>query len=283
MRRAEALGALAGAARVLPDLAYGPDALHRLDLYLPDTPNPPLVAYLHGGGWHTGSRHGYDQSGPFALAECLAAGLAFAALDYRLTPAAVWPAQRDDLTAAFAFLRGNGAMGYDAARLAVMGDSAGGHLGAIMALALASKAQTQLRAAVLSYPPTDLVRLDADMDAMGRPAGDGDGRLPESSVSALIGGPVAGNEALCAATSPLTALAKMPKGVVLPRFLILHGALDPTVAPRQSLRLVEALALHIPAPDVEFALLSGAGHGDAGFEAHAPRVRAAAFLATAFG
>ncbi|GAA4312754.1 hypothetical protein GCM10023162_18670 [Klenkia terrae] len=79
-----------------------------LDLYLPSGPGPvPVVVFLHGGGWRLGSRHSagpqFTGSAPFErLAE---AGIAVAALDYRLSGEAVWPAQLHDARAAVQWLR----------------------------------------------------------------------------------------------------------------------------------------------------------------------------------
>ncbi|MFD3513384.1 alpha/beta hydrolase fold domain-containing protein [Streptomyces sp. NPDC058657] len=111
-----------------------------LDLWLPAGPGPaPLVLYVHGGAWRRGRR---DDMGlatrdwnPGPLARIAAAGCAVAAVDYRLSGEAHFPAPLDDLRAArrWLALRAD-ELGIDAARTVVWGESAGGHLASLLAL-----------------------------------------------------------------------------------------------------------------------------------------------------
>ncbi|HZZ97772.1 MAG TPA: alpha/beta hydrolase fold domain-containing protein [Jatrophihabitantaceae bacterium] len=84
---------------------------------------PRAVLYLHGGGYVVGSARMYR-----ALAGYLArvSGAVVFTLDYRLAPEHVYPAALDDAVAAFRTLVAE--HGFDAARIAVAGDSAGGGL-----------------------------------------------------------------------------------------------------------------------------------------------------------
>lgn len=106
------------------------------DLYRPagDTPAPALVA-VHGGGWKAGDRGFYRHLGPW-LAE---RGVAVFAIDYRLADpkgGGAYPAAVHDVRAAVQFLRREaGRLGVDGARLGLIGDSAGAHLSALVALA----------------------------------------------------------------------------------------------------------------------------------------------------
>ena len=129
--------AAAPADRELRDLAYcdGPDAdpkKHKLDLFLPAAAGRfPVLMWIHGGGWCMGDRWLYASVGRrFA-----AAGIGFAAISYRLSPAVRHPAHVQDCARAFAWLRAHVAEhGGDPERLFVSGQSAGGHLSALLAL-----------------------------------------------------------------------------------------------------------------------------------------------------
>jgi acetyl esterase len=103
----------------------------RARLYIADdTDDAPVVVYLHGGGWVLGGLETHD-----GLCRVLAdrSGCAVLAVDYRLAPEHPYPAAFEDLERAVGWLRDTGAAhhGLDAARLAIAGDSAGGHLAAV--------------------------------------------------------------------------------------------------------------------------------------------------------
>ncbi|MET7401109.1 alpha/beta hydrolase [Dactylosporangium sp. NPDC005572] len=90
-----------------------------------------VVVYAHGGGWVLGDLDTHD-----GLCRALAAetGWSVLAVDYRRAPEHPFPAAPDDLDTALAWLRSSGpALGLDPARIAVAGDSAGGHLATVAA------------------------------------------------------------------------------------------------------------------------------------------------------
>lgn len=108
---------------------------NRLDLYLPtasaDGRKPPLVMFVHGGGWMGGSKELHKDLGR-TFAE---RGFACAVINYRLAPIAKWPAHVDDCALAFAWLVAHAdEFGYDAGNVFLMGHSAGGHLVSLLAL-----------------------------------------------------------------------------------------------------------------------------------------------------
>jgi acetyl esterase len=110
----------------------------------------PVLVWIHGGGWVIGSA-----AETIATAKDLAAGsnCIVVSLDYRLAPEWPAPAAFDDCLAATTWVLEHGAeIGADATRVAVGGDSAGGNLSALVALALGDR----LRFQVLVYPATDL-------------------------------------------------------------------------------------------------------------------------------
>jgi len=120
----------------------------------PSTTPPPLLVYFHGGGWVIGDLDTHD-----TLCRSLAAnaGCAVLAVDYRLSPEHRFPAAVDDAVAAFRFARREAeALGVDAARIAVGGDSAGGNLAAVTCLAQRDAGGPLPVFQLLIYPATDM-------------------------------------------------------------------------------------------------------------------------------
>jgi acetyl esterase/lipase len=247
------------------NLAYGSASDRQvLDLYLPEAASGPVpvVVWVHGGAFMMG-----DKSDPQSLAALRAAGFAVAAINYRLSGTDQWPAQRDDVMAAVAYLRANATdLGIDPARIALFGASAGGHLVSTAGLTLAADPGTAVRAVVDWYGPVDFTTMDADMEATRITRATGRNDAADSPESALIGATVADNPELARAASPLQALADLPEGAQLPPFLIMHGDADDFVAPAQSERLRDALLAHPGQSGVTFEIVPGAGHGSGAFQ-----------------
>ena len=113
------------------DIAYGADPLQHIDFWRADGPDAPLVIFIHGGGWKRGDKS--NATGAAKVAHSLAAGYAFASIDYRLVPAATVEQQAQDIADAVAALRAQAAtLGVDASRIVLMGHSAGAHLAALV-------------------------------------------------------------------------------------------------------------------------------------------------------
>jgi acetyl esterase/lipase len=105
------------------------------DLYAPKADGKyPVVIAVHGGGWQLGSRDSYRYWGPYLAAR----GYALFAASYRFSKPGEpsYPMAVHDIRAAVQFVKGQGAaIKADPERVALMGDSAGGHLAALVALA----------------------------------------------------------------------------------------------------------------------------------------------------
>lgn len=113
----------------------------------------PLLVFFHGGGWVVGSIDSHD-----APCRVLAehAGVRVLSVDYRLAPEHPFPAAPRDALAAYRWVVDHAAqLGADASRLAVGGDSAGGNLAAVTAIAAASEG-VPLRFQLLIYPAVEL-------------------------------------------------------------------------------------------------------------------------------
>jgi len=226
----------------------------KLDLFLPkEGNNLPLIIRIHGGAWLAGNK---EMEGP---GDYVRRGYAVARINYRLSQHAIFPAQIEDCKAAVRFLRAN-AQKYnlDPNRFAAWGESAGGHLSALLGttgdvnefdvgenLGVSSRVQ----AVVDYFGPTDFLQMEAHRLPNGMVH-----NSPDSPEAKLIGGPVQENREKAAKANPIAYITKDA-----PPFLIVHGDKDPLVPHHQS-ELLEA-ALKKAGVPVTFYTVKGGGHG----------------------
>ena len=117
----------------------------------------PLVLAFHGGGWCWGSP---EQSRWVAGRIAARTGAVVVAPAYRLAPEHPYPAAVEDCWTALGWVVAHAVeLGCDADRIAVLGDSAGGTLAAVMALRARDEGAPRIRGQVLIYPVVDLVGL----------------------------------------------------------------------------------------------------------------------------
>lgn len=126
----------------------GPGGPLRLRVYSPDTTGPwPVLLYAHGGGFVIGDLETHDK---VCRTLCYHAGMLVVAVDYRLAPEHPFPAAPDDVEAALRWVLANAAaLGGDASRIAMVGDSAGAQLALVAARRVKAEA---VRALGLIYP-----------------------------------------------------------------------------------------------------------------------------------
>jgi acetyl esterase/lipase len=227
------------------DIVYGivADADLKLDLAQPDGPGPfPTVICIHGGAWMSGSKSGWT---PVMLL-LNQNGYAAAAVDYRFAPAHQYPAQIDDVRLAVRYLRAHAAeLKIDPTRLAVAGDSAGGHLALMVGL---QNPEEGVRGIIDLYGPSDMTRWQATPDGE-KALGMDSGKLLE-----MVFGTQDRTSTALKNASPLFFVASGR-----PPVLTLHGDSDPIVKIEQSEWLHDALR-KAGVPE-KLVVVKGASHG----------------------
>ena len=238
----------AGRVTVENDVVFGTGGGRdlRCNIYRPpdQRPNAPSVLLVHGGGWSQGDRsqlHGYG----ILLGRV---GYLCVACEYRLSGESKWPAQIHDVKAALRWMRANaGDLGIDPDKIAVSGNSAGGHLALIVGGTPNlpqfegeggnAGVSTDIAAVIAFYAPAALSRESAEVD----------------SVLTMLMGDHPTAEALRGVS---------PVSHVNPNFpptMLVHGAKDELVPPEASLRMYRDLnEAGVPA---ELHMFAGEPHG----------------------
>ena len=231
-----------------------------MDIYTPRTPAStapaPVAVYIHGGGMTFGDRR------PVGLGAALAHqdgalfeplrrqlnghGFVVVSIDYRLLPAARWPAQIEDARCAVRFLRTHASdLGIAADRIGVWGSSAGAMLASLLGVTgrgarggQPMEESSAVQAVVDMFGPTDLNDIsDSPLFLRG-------------IVQVGVGSSIERRRAM----SPIT-----HAGAGAPPFLILHGDEDEDVPLRHSVRFAQRL--RSAGVDTTLIIVHGAGHG----------------------
>lgn len=207
------------AAEVRQDIVYK-DGL-RLDVRMPDGAGPfPVAILVHGGGWVGGGKTEYIH---FIFEPLTQAGIASVSIDYRLAPQHKWPACAEDVEAAIQWTFAHAAeYKFDPARVALVGESAGGHLAAYAGIRTTHK----LAAIVSFYGVHDFVARAFQFARI------------DPNVSALfgIGSLNADTAVVLREASPYTHVR-----AGLPPFLMIHGTADSAVPYAQSVDMCSKL------------------------------------------
>jgi acetyl esterase/lipase len=237
------------------DLVYarvGGLALH-LDLHIPVTQSGPLIVYVHGGAWRSGDKSDVP------ILDLVSSGFPIASVNYRLTPDAPFPANIHDIKAAIRFLRATQAEHrIDAARIAIIGSSAGGHLAALTGVTNGHPElegavgdhpgqSSAVQAVVSFYGASNLATILGQSTPQAR-------KMRAPALQLLLRGQPDEKPGLARLASPVFHLD--PRD---PPVLLLHGDADPQMPPAQSAEFAAACR-RIGLP-VEHLVLPGAGHG----------------------
>lgn len=251
---------------VQKDIEYVPGGgkSRTLDLYRPKSSEEalPLMVFIHGGGWRSGSKDGCP-------ARYLAQhGYAVASINYRLTREATFPAAIEDCRAAIRFLRANSEKyRLQPDRVAVSGGSAGGHLAALVGTSAAVDFSGGPDATNIVGKVDESVRVQAVVDLYG--ASDltllmaneawRDHGVSQAAIQML--GSSADDPELMKKSkwaSPTTYV-----GRDTPPFLIQHGDAD-RVIPLEQARVMDAV-LKKAGVETTLMVMPGAGHAGGAF------------------
>lgn len=193
------------------------------------------------------------------LGGLLKRGWAIASIDYRLSGEARFPAQIQDVQAALQFLRVRGQeFGVNAGRMAIGGDSAGGHLALFAALTLDPPALATIEsksshdpivAAISFYGPSNLTIILSQSTPHGLNV-----RIP--ALQSLLGCQPEEDPELARQASPVFHVHQNA-----PPLLLIHGDQDPQVPVNQSLELLGAYQEAGLGDRIHLDIVHGAGHG----------------------
>ena len=138
---------------LIPSIHGGPDMLAFLFRPAQARAGAGAILHIHGGGMVMGSVR-QMQAGPAALAA--AAGVPVLSVEYRLAPENPFPAPQEDCLSALVWLAAQAdALGFDAQRIVVAGESAGGGLAAALAIMARDLGGPALAGQLLTYPMLD--------------------------------------------------------------------------------------------------------------------------------
>ena len=256
---AEAIWKLAGsppAVELTPDVVYSEGSSRPLKMHVlrpkaqPKEPLP-VVVFVHGGGWFEGHRN----RGLGPLAHFAERGYLCASIEYRLSGEAKFPAQIEDVKEAIRFLRAKAKEFHlDPERIGVWGQSAGGHLAALLGTSGEVKElegaggwrkfSSRVQAVVDWNGPTDFLE-PVQMKHWAE-------RKDDAFVK-LVGGTPEANKDKAVRANPATYATPDD-----PPFLIIHGDADEVVLLSQSESLYNALKR--AGVDATLNVVKGAGH-----------------------
>ena len=206
-----------GGMEIAENIAFGPDPRQKLDVYAPkDSQALPVVLFIYGGSWNTGSKDDYA----FVARSIAARGYVVVVADYRLVPQVLYPDFVTDGALALRWMKDNiSRYGGDPRRMSVVGHSAGAYNAVMIALnpkilSSSGLARRDLKAAIGIAGPYDFLPLDDQV-----------------TIAAFQKWPN------LIETQPVNYASR-----AAPPMLLLHGADDITVYPRNTKALATKLS-----------------------------------------
>ncbi|HJS19385.1 MAG TPA: alpha/beta hydrolase [Anaerolineales bacterium] len=230
---------------MLTNVAYcSADPAQTMDIYFPASGGPwPAVVYVHGGGWMHGDK---SEAAMFAMGMS-SLGYLVVSINYRLSPAATFPAMIEDVKCAIRALRAQAAdYNLDPNRIAAMGASAGGHLVSLLGTTEAGSGWDVGEHLDQSSRVQAVISLAGLMD-MSQPFPNAEGNDIETMNR------IGFNESNKMEASPITHVTADD-----PPFLLIHGERDELVPYEQSQLMYERLVqANVPA---QLVIVSNASH-----------------------
>lgn len=219
------IAAASGCAADFKDIEYSrPDGKPLLlDAKIPDGKGPfPTAIIVHGGSWTGGNKGVYIRPLKPVLEQ---AGYGWFSIDYRLGEAGKFPANVTDVQTAVAWVRAHAKQYHvDKKRIALIGESAGGHLVAMVGAE--DKSASHVAAVVDFYGPNDMRTMPQQMP------------VPALGVEKLIGA-TTWNEESKKTIAEASPIVYVHKG--MPPFLFIHGTKDTLVPFQMSPVMCEAM------------------------------------------
>jgi acetyl esterase/lipase len=256
------------------DVPYaGLSPAQKLDIYLPgEGAGPfPVIVSIHGGAF-MGCDKADLQVTP--MLQGLKRGYAVVSINYRLSGEAKFPALVHDAKAAVRWIRANALRyGFNPARIAAWGGSAGGYQASMLGVSAGIAELEDLdlgnpdqpcdvQAVVSWFGPTDFLKMDKQLTASGFPPPPDQLHIDANSPeSLLLGRTITEIPERVRAANPETYVRP-----IAPPFLLQHGTHDVVVPVQQSIRFAAVLRQVLGEEKVTLELLEGAGHADPGFE-----------------
>lgn len=258
---------------VIADLAYtqvqnpfGQVTQLNMDILKPNSKTQlPAVLFITGGGFVQSPKENYIQQ-RLAIAE---AGYVVASIEYRVVPNTTFPGPLEDAKTAVRYLKENAKKyGIDPNRIAVMGESAGGYLSALVGTTSGMKEfdkgeylnqNSDVQAAIDIYGLSDLTKVGDDyskeIQEVHKSAAAPEAMLVNGIAVFGPGGSILSNLDKAKAANPLTYISKNT-----PPFLLMHGDNDMLVSPSQTKILHDALI--DKGVDSTRYIVKGANHAD---------------------
>jgi len=219
-----------------------------LDAHIPDGPGPfPTVILVHGGGWVAGDKQQYIT---YIFQPLTDANFAWFSINYRLAPQYKFPADTDDVEEAIRWVKTNASRyRVDPNRIALIGESAGGHL--VSYVGAYHAVDTRVAAVVSMYGIHDFITASI----MWKP-------IPEEILKLF------GVSAVDAKSAPI--LIKASPVVYIrkdmPPYLLMHGSKDEDVPYEQSVEMCEKMKS--AGARCDLITVEGAPHGMDHWESH---------------
>jgi acetyl esterase/lipase len=225
----------------------------KLDLHSCGKQQGPLILWVHGGAWRSGSKSGMP------LTDLGCAGFPVASVDYRLSTEAKFPAQVHDIKAAIRFLRAKATdLNINAKTIVVAGDSAGGHLAALVGVTNDSKPHEgevgEHRDQSSSVQGIFTICAGANLTSILDQSTPHGLKVRVPALDLLLGGQPTAVPDLARLASPVFHVDPND-----PPLLLFHGEQDYQMPINQSLELHGAYKK--AGADAELEIVYGAGHG----------------------